>query len=720
MKKFTTLLATALCLFSMSANAQYYFNEKINANTNPGGLNTDPEQPFGATGVTAGDGYNVVITNGSLAIDWSSVQTIPFSFDFNGTAQTQYKVSSTGVLTFSTAATAVPGQNNVSLPDASIPDNSVMAWGLLPNGPNDGVISKTFGTAPNRQHWVIFASYSAPLNSGSHWTYWGIVLEETTNKMYVVDQRNYQTTLSLTVGVQIDANTAVEIPGSPNITSNTQNGGSVSDPSDNSYYEFVPGTRQADDAGVSSINLDNIVSNATPITISGELFNEGSATLTSVDVNWSDNGGASVNTTNLTGLNLITGASTNFTHTVDWNPSAGSFVDLQVWTSNPNGNTDGNPLNDTAATQVFVNLGNSVARNSVFEQFTTSVCQFCPDGAWIASQIEDNVSGAITTSVHSCFSTDNMTNSDAAELCATLGVGAAPTGMVDRKLFAGENAVAFGRVQGYPNWQGSAWTTRVQSQIADGSPANIIISGSYESNTRQLAANVEVSFSDYILPGSDVRISLQIIEDSVTGSGPGWDQVNFYNGQTGHPFAGRGNPIQNYPHRRVLRGILPVGSTYGASGTVPQNYQLNTAYTESFTYTVPQNFDESRMYLVATVNYFGDDDISQYEILNASRIKMDQITSNKEIQLDVNSLNIYPNPTELPFTNLEFNLSANNRIEARIIDVTGKEVGYEDFGVMSAGNQRVQLNTQNLENGFYFVNLRVGDQQVSRKISILK
>jgi hypothetical protein len=290
--------------------------------------------------------------------------------------------------------------------------------------------------------------------------------------------------------------------------------------------------------------------------------------------------------------------------------------------------------------------------------------------------------------------------------------------MVDRKLFDGENAVAFGRGAGALAWQSSTWTTRVQSQVAAGSPANIIISGSYETNSRQLAANVEVSFSDYILPGSDVRISLQIIEDSVIGAGQGWDQVNFYNNQAGHPFAGRGNPITNYPHRRVLRDVLP--ATFGASGTIPTNYQLNTPYTESFTYTVPQNFDASKVYLLATVNYFGDTDISQYEILNATRIKMDQITSNKEIDLDINSLNIYPNPSELPFTNLEFNLSSNNRIEARIIDVTGKEVGYQDFGVMPAGNQRVQLNTQNLENGFYFVNLRVGDQQVSRKISILK
>jgi hypothetical protein len=548
------------------------------------------------------------------------------------------------------------------------------------------------------------------------------VLEETTNRIYIVDQRNFQTTLSLTIGIQIDGTTAIEVPGAPNTTSQTQDAitANGADASDNTYYEFVPGNRTADDAGVTAINLGELASNSNPITITGEITNFGTATLNSVDVNWSADGGATVNTANITGLNLITTASGNFSHSVDWTPAAGSIYDLKVWTSNPNGNADGYAFNDTLSQSIFINTGNSVARNSVFEQFTTAVCQFCPDGAYIAQQMDDNVPGAITTSVHSCFNTDQMTNADASALCSTLGTNSAPTGMVDRKLFDGEAAVAFGRGAGALQWQSSTWTTRVQSQVSDGSPANIIIFGSYESTTRQLVANVEVSFSDFILPGNEVRVSLQIIEDSVSGSGQGWDQINAYNGQAGHPFAGRGNPIQNYQHRRVLRAILPAGTTWGASGVIPANYQLNTGYTETFNYTVPQNFNPNRVYLVATVNYFGDTDASKYEILNATRIKMDQITSNQEIQLDINSLNIYPNPSELPFTNLEFNLSANNRIEARIIDITGKEVGYQDFGVMSAGNQRVQLNTQNLENGFYFVNLRVGDQQVSRKISILK
>ncbi|MFT6324238.1 MAG: hypothetical protein ACJAWO_001800 [Halieaceae bacterium] len=74
MKKILTIL-TVLLISAGSASAQYYMLPFINAGQNPGGLNTDDENP-GTTGSTD------VLTSGSL--DWSAAQTIPFSFDFNG------------------------------------------------------------------------------------------------------------------------------------------------------------------------------------------------------------------------------------------------------------------------------------------------------------------------------------------------------------------------------------------------------------------------------------------------------------------------------------------------------------------------------------------------------------------------------------------------------------------------------------------------------------
>lgn len=107
MKRLLSTLSL-LVLFSVGANAQYYFNTINPAGQNPGNLNNDPEQPFGATGVTAANGYSSIIANGTTTLTWSSAQTIPFNFSFNGQAVTSYIVSNTGVLTFTTSATTVP------------------------------------------------------------------------------------------------------------------------------------------------------------------------------------------------------------------------------------------------------------------------------------------------------------------------------------------------------------------------------------------------------------------------------------------------------------------------------------------------------------------------------------------------------------------------------------------------------------------------------------
>lgn len=106
-------------------------------------------------------------------------------------------------------------------------------------------MTKTFGTAPNRQHWIWF-NFFKDANISDGWTYWGVVLEETTNKIYIVDMKTLCVTsgqlcnnnVKISAGIQVDGATATSVAGSPNlgalqITSN------IFDASDNSYYEFI-------------------------------------------------------------------------------------------------------------------------------------------------------------------------------------------------------------------------------------------------------------------------------------------------------------------------------------------------------------------------------------------------------------------------------------------------------------------------------------------------
>ena len=729
MKKLLSTLSFVV-VFTLGLQAQYYFNAINPAGQNPGGLNTDPEQPFGAAGVTAANGYTSIIANGTTALTWSPVQTIPFPFSFNGNPVTSFKVSNTGVLTFTTSATTVPPTANTTLPSTSIPDNSVMVWGLQQGAggsTNDGVIMKTHGTAPNRQLWINFASFGAPGASGSQWTYWGIVLEETTNKLYVCDLRTFNTPLTLTIGVQINSTTAVTVgtgaTAAPNTPSFVTNGGNASSPADNVYYEFIQGTPPADNAQLSSLSLNPVESNSSPISISGTVTNKGTAVLNSLEVSWTADGGATINRDTLTGLSLASNASTSFSHGVTWTPTAGSTYTVEVRTDNPNGVADQDPLDDSLSTDVFVNLGNTVQKKAVFEQFTTAVCQFCPDGAWVAQEMESNYANVYTTSVHSCFGVDAMTNTEASQLCATLGFNSAPTGMVDRTLFDGETDVAFGRGSGFPNWQASTWATRALANSQAGSAVDLNVTGAYTSGTRSLSVSVDASLVDYIEPGT-YTVGVMIIEDSVrgttcvTGGQNNYCQSNAYNGAAGHPFAGLGNPITNYVHKRVMRDILP--GTWGAGNVIPANYALNTSYSNTFNATLPTAWDENQIYVIAFVAYFGGSNIANYRILNAERVKMNNLVTGIEaIEKDEASLKVFPNPTA-NLTNLSFNLSESKQVSIEVFDITGKRLIQEEMGQMVQGNQFIELDVANLPEGFYFLNLRLNDEVITKKISIVR
>mgnify|MGYP001603063321 CR=1 FL=1 len=475
-------------------------------------------------------------------------------------------------------------------------------------------------------------------------------------------------------------------------------------------------TPAPNDAELQSVNLPATAQVGSAVTISGTIRNAGSASMTSLQVNWSENGGTA-NTDNLS-LSLLSNATTNFTHTVTLTAAnAGSFTDIKVWTSNPNGMTDGNTMNDTIDHQIYVNTGASVQRKAVLEEYTTSVCQFCPDGAVVVEQVLAQNPNVIGIGVHSCFGTDAMTNTEASSICSTLGNNSAPTGMVDRTVYPGESSAAFSR---------NLWQSRANARAAQGAPVGLTITGSYVPGASTASVTVSSSFVDFPLPGN-LSLSLAVLEDSVVGpSGSpnglgqypnnGWNQVNAYNTQAGHPYFGAGNPIPNYVHRHVLRDILP--STWGDQTVIPNTIALNTPYSRIFTVSIPTTWDYEQLSVVAMVNYAGSG-IENYQILNAEQVKLSQLTTGlSEVSSNVNGIELAPNPTA-DLSKITFNLVRNANVNLTVMDVTGKVVQENNLGTLTKGRQQAIIDASALENGFYFVNLRVGEELITRKISVM-
>lgn len=239
------VFSCCMVLSALLSGAQSYVISNSVLNTgNPGGVKT-------STDPTTTGGTKILLHNdgGSASTNyWSAKATLPFAFNFYGAPVTKFIVSKNGLLSFDTvqAGTAVNSALNVNgaLPNPLLPPNTI-AYFWEDFGPalnsGDDVYQFTFGTAPNRQCWVL--NYSYKVGSQSSFAYWAVVFEEGTNRIYVVDM-NYASTPSSysgTVGIQVNALTSYQVTtplngtmGSPDIIMGPGSTGAA----DNEYYQF--------------------------------------------------------------------------------------------------------------------------------------------------------------------------------------------------------------------------------------------------------------------------------------------------------------------------------------------------------------------------------------------------------------------------------------------------------------------------------------------------
>jgi hypothetical protein len=711
--KITFLSIVFTVIISFGAVAQYNCYPFKNIGINPGNLNNDVEDiyPTAATGWT-----QVMATSATPA--WSANQTIPFSFTFNGTAYTSYKVSSTGVLTFTTTATNVPAVANEALPSANIPDNSICAWGIELTGSNDKIWYKTFGTAPNRQYWIHFNSASsADIQNG--FTYWSIVLEETTNNVYVVDQRTYcrdassnpcSGNVSLTVGVQINSSTAVQATGSPNIASGTTNGGSVTDVTDNSYYIFTSSVYPDWDIVMTSLTLPKLSKVNTALPITGTILNAGKSNITSFRLNYSVNGGATVQKTITT--SVVSGGKYSYTADPYTPATPGMYYNIKVWTDNINGsNNDENPANDTLSAKIFVNQGISAVKRVLIEEYTTVPCGYCPDGHIVLNGILSAYPNVIGVCHHAGFGTDGMTIGAHNTLAADMADGA-PTATIDR--------VKYPEDASNPAISRNLWETKAVERLAEAAPCAVQIYGTYNQSTRQLDATFKADFVDNALPG-DLRMTLMLVEDHVTGTGTSFDQTNYYYATAGHPMYQVGVPysassshIPGYDHRYVSRAFL--SPTWGTSGVIPQTPVVGQSYTKAYNTTLDANWNADSVFLIGVVSYYNTDKALR-SVLNSCKVYIKQMPSSPvsiNEKTEYNSINVYPNPVN-EIAQINFSLDKTSQVFLVVFNSLGQKVLSTENQRYSAGTQTLYFNTGSLEKGVYIGIMSVDGKNFTAK-----
>ena len=682
MKRFYNLIA-AFILVSTAANAQYYYVPYANAGTNPGGLNTDGEYPVGG-GL---DASWTVLKGPSATPSWSPLATIPFAFDFNGNSVTQCKVSTSGVLTFTTGAVTVPAYSTLTLPNATIPDNSVCILGIKGIGTNDNIVTKTFGTAPNRQYWVLFSSYST--TNASIYTYWSIVLEETTNNIYIVDQR-HNLAYNVSAGIQINSTTAFPISGSPALSTLAA---ADATPADNSYYEFIVGSQAADQAKMKTLTVDKYLMVPGSVFVEGVVQNLGANAIANMDIKYESNG--TVYTYSLTNLNILSNTTYTFIHNTPLSVSTATAYPIKVWVD-----VTGDAFHaDDTLNAVVTGLSFQPTKRVLMEEGTGTWCGWCPRGAVYTEQFDTVYAGsAIIVAVHN---SDPMTDAVYDAGMATL-ISGYPSGAVDRK-----------DVDVDPSDFGVSYLNRIN----DISPADVGVSAYFNSVSRQVDVVVSATFAAELT--GDFRLNAVLVEDDVTGTTSAYNQVNYYSSTSNNlPLVGAGHnwqtdpnpvPFSNMVYQFVGRNIM--GGFEGQTGSVPSTVSNATTYSYTFSTTIPVTWNANNMRVIGMLQ---DGDLNT--VLNVNRGAYGITTTVKELVGDAFSMSVYPNPASQS-TQLEVNLKNSSKYVIELFDMLGQVIYSQQFNG-STGKNVFNIPLNGLNAGMYLVKVNVNGSVLTSRLIV--
>jgi hypothetical protein len=353
-------------------------------------------------------------------------------------------------------------------------------------------------------------------------------------------------------------------------------------------------------------------------------------------------------------------------------------------------------------------------RRILLEEFSTAQCGFCPDGDVIASQIVKSHPSVIWVTHHAGFGTDSMTAPGSSTIAGAF-VNFAPSGVIDRVLYPLHVApyANLGTIR-------SRWDSLITAHLGDEQYCDIRITSTYYMEMMQLHCTVDVEFST--LPASgDFRLHLFVVEDSIVGSGPGYDQKNYFNGTSCHPFNGAGDPIIGYAHHKVVSAI-PTGA-WGAEGVIPSTPEIGKEYSWNWTGDLASILDKYNfgrhdvITLVAFVSYHHNDPF-QRSVLHAGEAKITNIvigTDDLPAAPRELAISVWPNPAADRVT-ITASLSPAESGTLIITDAAGREVQRTP---LSGDNSRHTLPAAQLPAGMYFCRVATGRGIATGKFMVL-
>ena len=357
----------------------------------------------------------------------------------------------------------------------------------------------------------------------------------------------------------------------------------------------------------------------------------------------------------------------------------------------------------------------------LLEEFTTTLCGNCPPKSFLVHQwYEQHPNTSILMTHHAGFGTDALTTTDASTYANYFDpstFGFAPAIMIDRDVYPWVDSVVYMSVNGF-----DTIASRIANTVAH---VAVNITGSYNSTTRQLSITSTGTF-DQVVSSGPKRMCIYVVEDSVIGSGNGYDQKCYDGTWANAHFPGQYSAsdqhILQYPHRNVQRASIS-GGTWGTMNIIPNSPVVGTPYSVTATYTLPANFNDSRISIVAMVAEYGPNHITR-KIWNANSVKLSDLSSTTTAvaesitSSEINAM--YPNPAVNDVT-LAMTIRNDGNTSITVNNLMGQQVAeFEKGAYLNAGRYQATFSTATLPSGVYVISMKNENETVTRKLVIEK
>ncbi len=327
----------------------------------------------------------------------------------------------------------------------------------------------------------------------------------------------------------------------------------------------------------------------------------------------------------------------------------------------------------------------------LLEEHTGAWCGYCPDGHLILENVLSTYQNAIGVCVHNG---DGMDFS-AGNTLSSFYVGGFPQGTINRQ------GDAISR---------SSWMSATSSALSAG-PTSLDVtfdSVLYNPTTRKLSVYIRATFTGN--ESGNLRFNGILVENGVTGSGSDYNQVNYYNGTSGHPLYGLGNPIVGYTHDYVARYYF--GGAYGTNLSLPTSITAGETFTKLYNYTLPANIDANEIFVVGMVSRYDGSTTADREIVNAnSTSNITIINYNVGVDEEASIINaVYPNPTD-GIVNIAANSDGLEQLT--VTNMLGEIIMNKEVNLVSGAPFSIDLTDQPA--GIYLLRLGNSSQRIIKQ-----